>query len=258
MKVLIYTLFLFIGSSVCLAECGDRGIWVWPNQTEIKANSLFLVTGYASDQEVIKQLNSSYPIYLQSKTEKISLTVERIVEGNFSLTQAILKPNRPLTSGETYTLCIEGQPYLEKFIPTRYNSRTRKHETVEWEVSDDIDTEPPVWDDPPAETGKSLIYYGCGPSIYVRFSCDVSDESEFLVKATLTSKASKKTSTYYLIPKEEFMQVGHGMCSGEFDFDEGEDYLIEFSLVDASGNEDASKQSLEFTKPITESRFEDE
>ncbi len=40
------------------------------------------------------------------------------------------------------------------------------------------------------------------------------------------------------------------MCSGAFDFEEGDNYEIEFSIIDASGNLTAwTGDRIKFTKP---------
>jgi hypothetical protein len=62
-------------------------------------------------------------------------------------------------------------------------------------------------------------------------------------------KTGKETS-YYIVPDSDKIYVGHGMCSGAFVFDEGNNYELEFTFMDASGNFTSwTGERIKFTKP---------
>jgi hypothetical protein len=51
-------------------------------------------------------------------------------------------------------------------------------------------------------------------------------------------------------PDSTSLRIGHGMCSGEFDFEDGGEYEISFSLIDASGNRnDTLTKAIKFISP---------
>jgi hypothetical protein len=61
---------------------------------------------------------------------------------------------------------------------------------------------------------------------------------------------SGNETSYYVEPVKGNLNIGHGMCSGAFNFDEGDDYEIEFSIMDESGNMTAwTGDRIKFTKP---------
>lgn len=91
---------------------------------------------------------------------------------------------------------------------------------------------------------------GCGPVIRTDFDFKVKTNGAYFIKATLTNLSTKRVSSYVLEPKENTVSVGHGMCSGEFDFGDGKNYEITFELIDITGNTLVQKgKPIAFTKP---------
>lgn len=233
-KSIVLSLILTINFSAN-AMCGWAGINVWPTQKYISTNSIFVIEGYSQSQELIRQLNKKNKIYLTCNSERIPIKVVRIIEGQYSLTQAILKPERPLVNGKTYELHIEN---LEMFDKDEYK-------VVKWTVNSNNDIEKPKWNCEPTFKGYSYTSYGCGPAKYVNFCGSLKDNSPTLIYAKVFDKKNNTNSDYYLISENQKISLGHGMCSGEFSFDEGVNYKVQFGLMDASGNE-----NLELTAPI--------
>lgn len=58
-------------------------------------------------------------------------------------------------------------------------------------------------------------------------------------------KKNKTSSDYFITSEDNKISIGHGMCAGEFSFDDESNYEVQFGLMDASGNE-----NLELTSPI--------
>lgn len=230
------------------AMCAWNGLSAFPSGKMISQNSIIVIEGYAASQEIVQELNKKYPVYLVSEKHKIKLTVKEILIGQFSLTQAVLIPETTLTIGLNYTLLIEELPEGESL--DRWNSELEKREPVVYTVGLELDNKKPIFETCPKEIKKSLIHLGCGPSIHVVFDCNVIDSSEYLVKATVKNLKTGKENSYYLEPNQGTLKIGHGMCSGAFIFDEGDDYEIEFSIMDASGNFTAwTGDRIKFTKP---------
>jgi hypothetical protein len=209
---------------------------------------MIVVEGYAESQSIINQLNKKYPIYLKSKHEKIKLEVKEILVGEFYLTQVILFPEKKLTVGDEYALCIEGISAHKKPFQ-RWNTKTRSYENIKWQVVAGRDEQAPVWREKPKNFTKSLTHLGCGPAMYVVFDFQVEESSEYLIKTTVLNKKTQKSTSYYLKHNNGKIQIGHGMCSGAFVFND-DDYEVTFDLVDVAGNITRwDEQAISFTKP---------
>lgn len=239
------------------AKCAWNGLSAFPSGKTIRQNSIIVIDGYGASQDVIQGLNKKFPVYLVNGKHKIKLTVKEILIGQFRLTQAVLIPETNLTFGLEYTLVIDKLPEDESL--DRWNSELKKSEPIVYTAVEGLDNIKPVFSATPKEIKKSLIYYGCGPSIHVAFDCNVLDSSEYLIKATVKSLKSGKETSYYVEPDKGIVNIGHGMCSGAFNFDEGEDYEIEFSIMDASGNFTAwIGDRIKFTKPTDKNTDNDD
>ena len=247
---------LFISIYSIHAKCSRNGLSVFPSGNLLRPNSIIVIDGYAMSQEIVKGLEKKYPVYLKSKTKKINLKVKEILFGQFKKTQAVLVPEAMLTAGEEYTLIIDKLPEDESL--DRWNKELQKSEPVVYKVLKNEDTIKPTFKTTPKEIRKSYKYFGCGPSVHVDFECQVIDSSEYLIKTTVRNIKLNYESTYYLESyTEATISIGYGMCSGAFFFDEGDDYEVEFSIMDASGNFTPwTGERIKFTKP-TELDFKD-
>lgn len=234
------TLLLLILPFLAYADCSINGIWVFPGKSEIRTNSLFVITGYAKSQQIITQLNTRYNAYLFDGAEKVPLVVTETYAGGFQLTQAVLKPQRALLANHSYKLIIENLPESEKVM--RYDETNYKTGTAEYLVLDSDDIQAPSFSKDAKEIHKAFVLYGCGPAVYVVFNCPISDQSEYLVKATVKNLKSGAANTFYVSPVKNQLRIGHGMCSGAFTFEQDASYAVSFTIMDASGN------TVEWTK----------
>lgn len=258
MKQILTIIIGLLCSATVYADCAGTGLWVFPSGQTIKQNSIFVLDGYAESQNVILGLNKKHNIYLKSGNKKIKLLVTEICVGQFYLTQAVLKPETELEAGLEYTMHIDSLPEYESF--NKYNRTTHKYEPVTYKVVAEKDNEKPQLATKPKELKKTLVHYGCGPSIHVVFSNPAKDNSDIIVKTTVKDLKTGKETTYYIEPDGDQIKVGHGMCSGAFDFEENSNnYEVEFSLMDASGNLTAwTGERIKFTKPTKATNHNDE
>lgn len=257
MKQLLTILIGLFWTVSVYADCVGTGLRVFPSRQIIKQNSIFVLDGYAESQHIILGLNKKYNIYLKSGNKKIKLLVTEICVGQFYLTQAVLKPETELEAGLEYTMHIDSLPDYESF--NKYNRTTKKYEPVSYKVVSGEDKEKPQLSAKPKELKKTLVHYGCGPSIHVVFSNPAKDDSEVIVKTTVKNLKTGKETTYYIEPDGGKIKVGHGMCSGAFDFDNSDNYEIEFSFMDSSGNLTAwTGERINFTKPTKQTDHKDE
>ena len=252
MKVLFIVTVVLLVSAKSYADCGLGRMDFWPNGKTIYENSLIVIDGYSLSQKIILQLNLKYPVYLKSGDEKVELTVEEIIIGEGSLTQAILKPVKELIPGREYHIYIDNIPENQSPETKNWNSITGKYEYPNWKVIKGRDISKPKWVSKPKELKKTFIAFGCGPEAYVYFSFQASDQSEILIKTSVTSLASNKTTISYLKPEDNgVLKVGRGMCGGAFNFNEGDNFEVKFDIMDSSGNITRwTENKIAFTKPI--------
>ncbi|MEL1241048.1 hypothetical protein [Flavobacterium flavipallidum] len=249
MKKIIPILILLLTTVDGFSKCASSGLYFWPTKPTINQNSIFVIDGYATSQKIISGLGTTYKVFLKSDKQKIKLNVQEMLVGHYSLTQAILKPDTTLTVGQEYELVIENLGDLENQV-SKYNSTTREKEKIKWTVTSDSDTATPIWLEQPKFKDGSYEEAGCGPIVFANFSFSASDNSEFLVKTTLKNKSTGNETTYYLKAGDKVIAVGHGMCSGAFNFDGGDKFEVEFSLFDASGNLTKwTGERIEFKRP---------
>jgi hypothetical protein len=257
MKQLLTIIIGLFCTATVYADCAGTGLWIFPSGQTIKQNSIFVLDGYAESQNVILGLNKKYNIYLKSGNKKIKLNVIEICVGQFYLTQAVLKPETELEAGLEYTMHIDNLPEYERF--DKYNKTTRKYEPVSYTVIAERDNEKPQLSAKPQELTKTLVYYGCGPSIHLVFSNPAKDNSDIIVKTTVKNLKTGKETTYYIEPDGDKIKVGHGMCSGAFDFDDSNNYDVEFSFMDSCGNLTTwTGERIKFTKPTKQTNYDDE
>lgn len=123
-----------------------------------------------------------------------------------------------------------------------------------FKISNTVDTLIPTFNSIPIEQKKTLVYYGCGPASWVYFSILGQDKSELFVRANVMNRTTGKTITYILCIENGLTKVGHGMCSGAFSFDNGDNFEVTFQLFDQSGNKSAMTKTIDFTKPTTSAK----
>ena len=224
----------------------------WPASTTIYENSLFVIDGYHLSNKIIVQLNQKYPIYLTSGNLKVELKIKEITFGEAGLTQVVLLPVKEIIPGNEYQLNIDNIPSIDMPFINHWNPETEKYEFPTWKVIKGRDIQTPRWKIRPNEVKKTYVQYGCGPESYVYFNFQALDQSEILIRTSVTSLISNKTIICYLRPdKNEVLKVGRGMCGGAFSFEDGEKFEVTFDIMDASGNIAMwSGNKIEFTKPL--------
>lgn len=245
MKKIITIQLLLLLSYSAIGKCLSESLTFWPNNKEININSVFLIDGYGRSQEIVHGLGKAHKVFLKSDKEEIELIVTQVNVGLYQLTQAILRPKTKLTPNTVYKLVIKG---INSDKIKKYNTETHKHEDVIWTTTNEVDNQPPTWTSLPTEFDKSYHEYGCGPATYVDFKFEAKETSELLFKVTLLSDDTE--TVYYIQSQDKLIKVGHGMCSGAFNFNQGRKYSINIDLMDSSGNVTKwTYNSISFTKP---------
>jgi hypothetical protein len=248
MKQLLTLVTCILLSAKVYADCAGSGLNLFPFGKTIKQNSIFILTAGSGSEDVIHGLNKNYKIYLKSGEKKIRLFVIEICIGQYFLSQAVLKPATEPEAGKQYTVFIDG-PFGD--INAKPASLNETIELRTYNVIAEKDADRPQLSSKPKETGKTLHFYGCGPDIHVDFSNPAQDQSEIVVRTTVKNLATRKETTFYLVPSGNRIEVGHNMCEGGFDYDGSNHYEVEFSFMDASGNFTWWKgERIKFTRPV--------
>jgi hypothetical protein len=256
MHKIIVLFFLSFSITSAKSECSSGAISCWPGYSSIKKNAVFIITFYGTSQNIVSQIDSKNHIYLKAGGEKLALLIKEIHKGEFGLTQVLLKPASELTEGSVYEIFIDSLPPYE--ILNRWNPQTKKNERPRWEVSNKRDIENPKWLKPPTYVSKNVTQFGCGPGKTVNFNFQAGDSSGLLIKTTVKSLQTLKETTFYLDKEEgNQIQVGHGMCSGAFHFDDGDKYEVSFQLMDQSGNlSTKNAKPFRFSRPTITTQSE--
>lgn len=257
----LITTLLFL-CNILYSECGNGSVWAYPSGKYISTKPVIILEGYSTS--LIESTKAeTIKLYLKNKRKKIQLIVKSSYKSSFSLELLYLTPVKPLLLGETYELYIEENAefgHSQSFNTLKkLNPLTQKMEMKSWTVNTVADTIKPQWKSIPREISKHYSQMGCGPSSHVSFSFDANDSSEFFVRAKLTHLKSSKLQQYLVVPykpegaKERILRVGYGMCSGEFELLEHDNYKIEFDLIDFNGNETPWNQPpiLFMTPPLS-------
>lgn len=229
-------IFVLLISSIAKADCGASGLNFYPTTYTVSTNSHFYIEGYYNDQEFVRDIGSAYNVKLVSENESIALEKVDLYEGMYHLTIVSLKPSKNLSKEVSYTLKIYDKNGEEALKPTRYDGNTCDWLPVMYKASKKPDTVTPQLLEAPKFDQSTFTPFGCGPAMYANFKCKIEDDSELMILVKLKNLESNEINTYPVLLRGGIIQIGHGMCSGEFAFKKNVEYKASFSMTDMSGN----------------------
>lgn len=208
------------------ADCYD---WNWhvfpPPGSTLPSNGRITVEAMGLAQDIVATMASRHPRLVAGEVQ-IPLKVVELHKGGFRLTQVVLQAKGALAEGTRYTLHFD-QP--DDHLRLRLN----RDASPSWTVTP-ADFAAPVWRKGPSQWAGRYKEYGCGPAIEARVGLLLADDSATQVRARITG-TDGGTHEYLLETKDEELTVGHGMCSGAFQLDDGA-WSLELIAVDAAGN----------------------
>ncbi|AFL97554.1 hypothetical protein ACQ1Q1_05395 [Ornithobacterium rhinotracheale] len=247
----LFTLFLGLWMiNAVFAECASGNLIAFPQNEKVSQNSLFMIEGYMLYQDIVQFLGNKYPVYLKSEQEKIPLQVVEYCKGEYDLEQVILKPQRLPKAGVTYVLFVDNLP---EYLNTYENGKRLKNRRLNtYYILNEQDTKKPTLSGIPKFMKSIFEQYGCGNDVYAIFSNSAKDDdSEIWVKTTVKNLDTGEVMQYYIKPFNGKLYVGHGMCSGAFNFGDSKQFSVVFSFMDSSGNvSDANIEPVIFENPI--------
>lgn len=235
MKKIILIILVNFCIQSAFAECSMSGMKFLPEQREISMNSMFIIEGYSFSQKTITGFNNR-SIYLESESgELIELNLQEILKGQMSLTQAIFKPQKELKPNTSYFLKYADQTENEEREMMQYNTEIKKREKVYWKTTDKRSMNPLNSNLKVEFENTEVIHYGCGPSANAIFDVKNKSESEIWYKTEVVEIETNKKTIFYINEWNEKLNVGHGMCSGAFTFDNKGKYKVRFTPMNTDG-----------------------
>ncbi|MBC9796903.1 hypothetical protein [Sinomicrobium weinanense] len=232
----IYLFFslLFIGPNTAFAECVSS-ILFFPASKKIGLNPMFIIEGSDYYQKTIESFRKR-TIYLESdKGETVVLELCEILKGQMQVTQAVLKPVRPLKPNTVYSLKYDCQSEREYNKLKRWNPETGENEKIYWKTS--VTHVSPLRDKDTKISYLKNEYaeYGCGPDAHAIFEVSPANDGETWYRTEVTELSTRKKTDYYLLERESKLYVGHSMCGGPFAFKPAQKYQVRFTPVNANG-----------------------
>lgn len=222
-------------AEITFGKCSNEYLVFYPQSKTIKQNSFIVIEGYAWSQNIIDSLNCTFPIYLQSGKDIVNLRVHKKIVGMFSVTQAILIPERALLPGQKYFIKINN--LQDQTLIQEWDDKLNEMTDVYWNVEKGFDNDIPNVKRGPYFIENSSQYYGCGPEYFSHFGINYSDVSELLIYTELRDVKSNYYFRYYLPMLEaQKIMIGHGMCGGAFRFEDNMQYEARFKIYDFCGN----------------------
>ncbi len=238
---------VFIAPSIAEAKCMAGNFTAWPPpDTHLTSRPMLLLEGFGNEQAPIAGLAEGGAARLVAKGHRVDLVVDAIHQGDFGLTQAVVRPAEPLKPGTRYTLDLrgaDGQParttmwHQGEPTPVRWTTAAADHKPAA-----------PAWSGTPVVTGQSYRRLGCGPSSHIAVKLPAAGDAPLAVQVDLKPLDDDEQARTYVLPLDgETLRIGHGMCSGAFRLT-GADarYRAELTLRDAAGNVVGETQTLEF------------
>lgn len=224
------TMIILLMTTICClktvtADCMSSNITFFPNIKTLTKDSIIVLQAFGLSQNVIPELNKKYNIILKSNNESVKLNIINKFKGDFNLSQILLKAEKSLVVGDIYELIFENSN----------NEPLLKNIKSSWQIVDNTNSPAPNWSLKPKEVEKSIVLYGCGPAVWVKFDSKINCNEFIMIKANVTSK-EKNTTTSFLIPfEEDCLKIGHGMCGGGFTFDDAKEYTVTFDIMQYNG-----------------------
>ena len=201
--------------SLAFAKCGGGGLSTWPaSGGEIGPSAQIVVVGTGSASDQVADLGARADLALVSGADRIPLEIEAILAGSFRTTQAVLRPIAAPDPGRRWTL--EGAGIEAHFAAVAHDP-----------------PHPPAWRGAPQVLSTSRVEYGCGPAVRVNLSARV--EHAVQVEATVWAAGTDDRAIARLLIEDGAVTIGHGMCAGAFELEQGRSYFADLVAVDAAG-----------------------
>ena len=234
--------------STSCVMCTSDGMYVYTSNENISLNEMIILEGYANSQKTINSL-SKRNVFLISKSDKVLLIHKGSFVGGFRLTQALFVPSRLLKPNTTYFLEFENQTKEETQLLKIWNRKKKTHEKISFRTSSNKTTENKYPKTKFKFKNSNHTMFGCGPAIYANFTILNPIKKKSIYKIELYDLTTNKITTYYQSNLQNEISIGHGMCSGAFNFIAGNKYKVRFTPMNSSGKLKKPSDWITFKNP---------
>ena len=215
-------LILLINSLNTYSICSFKGISVWPNESSIHTNSIFILEINTIQNPHFNSKSNEF--YLQSNFDKIKLNILKEYQCEFNLNQYLTKPEFDLKPNTEYKLILtskedKNECYNSKLIWTTKNKKTEFNSN---------------WIEAPKLLGSNFQSLGCGEIKTIEFSAKLENEMQHAVLVQLEKNNSN--FEFFTFVQQGKIQFGKGFHCGEINLIEGQDYQANFKLMDNTGH----------------------
>lgn len=229
--------------------CASSGLTFLPKKKEISLHTMFIIEGYAMSQKTIESFKNRN-VYLENKKgETVDLVLLNINKGQMSLTQAIFKPQKELNANTTYFLKVSKLSKTEKFDFYNWNSTTKKREPIYWKTTNEKNSDSLTIDLEIEFKKTDVEQYGCGPSANAIFKVKNNTKNETWYHTEVVHLETNQKTTYIIKEWNNHLNVGHGMCSGAFIFNQKGKYKVRFTPMTTDGKMNQKTKWFTFKNP---------
>lgn len=220
----LVALLLVVVAWEASADCMGAWLRAAPEpQVELTSNAHVLVTLGGSHSTV-----ATTSLAFISGAKRVPVELVRSFDGyqqKVVLVKATLEPG-------SWELVIEGLKTGQRFGP--------------WKVVAGGDVVAPAFEKQPVTGETKWTAYGCGPGSSLKVKQVKTTEPVFFEAA---ATVDGQTTVGLLLPADQELELGHGMCSGGFAFKPGTRVSVVLTPVDFAGNRGAASERLTFTAP---------
>ncbi len=227
--IILVISFLYAGQ--VWSKCKPEGIHFLPENHRLSSNGVLIVTARMRSQMDLNELKKrNYRALLVSKSDTVNLKCLYFNQGLYEENQAILKPLSRLKVGEIYRFVLKDEN--NQFVSYDYESQCEAY----WKISEPKKNSKPNWKQFPELIQKKNRPLGCGNVVYLIYSlCENKDNSAWM--QIRFKNETDKTWQYGIVALDSArIYVGHGMCSGLFNMNEGTHGQIQFRKLNEWGD----------------------
>jgi hypothetical protein len=252
MKQLFIIILLLTLTSPVTADClGEPTYCVWPVGNRINKSPLIIFN--SGDTSIANKVSGNYSLYLVSikSNKKIELKLNGLNLAGLNMIQLFFSTSLELIEGETYKLVHYFKGKKTDLFTTK-DQYSQKEVNYKWTVFKSPQQRTPQWIESPIFSNKIYRWFGCGPQKELFFKFNYDSAEKIIVKAIITSKATKKTYICYMPDNNGLVRLGHNMWSGEFNFADGGDFDVIFCVLNESGLSSTQSRPISFSEPTPE------
>lgn len=215
------------------AKCAGEWLEALPaNDVELPPQPHVLVTLGARLQE----LDAEKELEWTAGAQHVAVKVVTSFEG-YSQRVLLVMPERPLQPVK-WTLAFKKDPKLADRAGRVVGA---------WRVTDQPDTTPPALTGTPKVKETNWQEFGCGPGSTITLAGAGVNEPNTFLEAAVT--VAGVTTVAVLGRKGELLELGHGMCGGNFDLAPGTKATVVLTPIDLAGNRGQRSAPVDVTAP---------